>query len=199
MKASKVIKMILNEYKNKDGFRIVLNDDERRKVLSKCNDKDVCNTWILASFCGLRRAEIGSLRYGDILRRDGGDYVVRIKNGKGDKYRETPIPDKYAYKLRAEQEADNKQDTDKIIDKSMRHISRRFGDVVDSLDDDRYKHVTLHDGRRTWANALLDQGVQPLQVMEWGGWADWQTFRDHYLTEFTEKKQKEEIEKVDWI
>jgi hypothetical protein len=43
---------------------------------------------------------------------------------------------------------------------------------------------------------MLDSNVQELQVMAWSGHDDWRTFRDHYLTDFSEQHQSEELQKV---
>jgi len=36
-------------------------------------------------------------------------------------------------------------------------------------------------------------------VMEWGGWRNWRTFREHYLGEFSPEAVRAEREKVGWI
>ena len=35
--------------------------------------------------------------------------------------------------------------------------------------------------------------------MEWGGWEDWQTFRNHYLAEFSPEALRRERGKVGWL
>jgi hypothetical protein len=35
--------------------------------------------------------------------------------------------------------------------------------------------------------------------MEWGGWEDWETFRDHYLAEFSPEALRRERGKVSWL
>jgi hypothetical protein len=35
--------------------------------------------------------------------------------------------------------------------------------------------------------------------MDWGGWEDWQTFRDHYLAEFSPEALRRERGKVSWL
>jgi len=35
--------------------------------------------------------------------------------------------------------------------------------------------------------------------MEWGGWEDWQTFRNHYLAEFSPEALRRERGKVNWL
>lgn len=65
--------------------------------------------------------------------------------------------------------------------------------------DDGWAYVDVHDLRRTWGTALLEQGVLPSVVMAWGGWRDWETFREHYLGEFSPEAIKRERSKVDFL
>jgi integrase len=122
---------------------------------------------------------------------------------KRSKYRETPIPQKIAIKINTILEETDVEPDDTVIDHSMRTVSRHVQSAAESREeetgDEGWLQIGLHDGRRTWANSLLDDDVSPLQVMQWGGWDDWRTFRDHYLQDFSEQKQSEEISKVEWI
>src|SRR6056297_93988 len=65
--------------------------------------------------------------------------------------------------------------------------------------DDGWKYVGPHDLRRSWGVRLLEAGVLPSVVMELGGWEDWQTFRDHYLAEFSPEALRRERAKVGWL
>jgi integrase len=65
--------------------------------------------------------------------------------------------------------------------------------------DDGWLFVGPHDLRRSWGVRLLEAGVLPSVVMEWGGWEDWQTFRDHYLAEFSPEALRRERGKVGWL
>jgi len=35
--------------------------------------------------------------------------------------------------------------------------------------------------------------------MEWGGWDNWQTFREHYLGAYSVEAEHRQLEKVDWL
>lgn len=59
--------------------------------------------------------------------------------------------------------------------------------------------VTPHDLRRSWGTQLLEADVSPWIVMEWGGWENWETFRDNYLGAPTASKQQAEQAKVGWF
>jgi hypothetical protein len=53
----------------------------------------------------------------------------------------------------------------------------------------------------TIENALdaVDDEVEPGLVMEWGGWEDWETFREAYLGTYSTKSKTRAREKVDWL
>jgi len=65
--------------------------------------------------------------------------------------------------------------------------------------EDGWEYVGPHDLRRSWGVRLLEAGVLPSVVMEWGGWEDWQTFRNHYLAEFSPEALRRERGKVGWL
>jgi len=41
--------------------------------------------------------------------------------------------------------------------------------------------------------------VLPSVVMEWGGWEDWETFRNHYLAECSPEALRRERGKLSWL
>jgi len=41
--------------------------------------------------------------------------------------------------------------------------------------------------------------VLPSVVMEFGGWTDWETFRNHYLSEFSPEALRRERRKLSWL
>lgn len=198
--------MKIDNYPEKDGYQISLSDHEREVLLN-----DLCCTsdehaWILASYCGLRRKEIEAVEFRDIFQRETGEWFVRVYEdfAKRDQFRETPIPERFAYKIKATVEANDDLDEDDevVFEHSMRTVSRHLKKTVREFaeEDERdrmWEYVRLHDGRRTFANRMLDSEVEPLQVMEWGKWRDWRTFRDHYMQDFSEKHQSEQLAKVD--
>jgi integrase len=65
--------------------------------------------------------------------------------------------------------------------------------------DEGWRYVGPHDLRRSWGVRLLEAGVLPSVVMDIGGWEDWQTFRDHYLAEFSPEALRRERQKVGWL
>jgi integrase len=142
--------------------------------------------------------EIVDVTSSDLVANDTGR-IVRVWEGKGDKYREVPCPDE-------------------LLDVAL-GMSRDPGDPLVSVDpstiydwvaatrgrcrartgDDGWQYVGPHDLRRSWGVRLLESGVLPSVVMEFGGWDDWQTFRDHYLAEFSPEAIRRERSKIPWL
>ncbi|RKS83488.1 phage integrase family protein [Haloarcula quadrata] len=180
--------MIADNYENEDGYKLSLTDDERALVLENLEVRDSEFGWILASYCGLRTHSIAGVRFEDIIKRETGDWVVRVyeENEKTNEYRETPIPTRHAIRIKTTQEADDElEPSDRVVQESMRTFRRHISQVGEELaeeEDEMFRHLSPHDGRATFINNMLDNNVQELQVMEWSGHDDWRTFRDHYLT-----------------
>jgi integrase len=65
--------------------------------------------------------------------------------------------------------------------------------------DEGWQFLGPHDLRRSWGVRLLESGVLPSVVMEYGGWEDFQTFRDHYLAEFSPESLRKERQKIPWL
>lgn len=66
--------------------------------------------------------------------------------------------------------------------------------------DEGWTYLDVHDLRRTWGGHLLwDCGVLPAVVISWGGWDDWETFRNHYLGEMSPAAAEREREKFSFV
>jgi len=198
--------MRLKGYANKNGYAVSCNTSERDKISDTIDDINSNIAWGLASKSGLRRAEISNVKYKDIYKRDTGDWFVRVyeDGAKRSKYRESPVPDTLATQINTILETNDDISKDEyVVQKSMRQCTRDLKKACQKLakseGKETYKHITLHDGRRTFANTLLNDDIPPLQVMQWGGWDDWRTFRDHYLQDYSTDYQHEQINKVDWL
>jgi integrase len=104
-------------------------------------------------------------------------------NAKGDKYREPPVPGEVV--TIAETLAYQQDDDELLIDvagSTVYRWVRRAADRIEAdTEDQGWAFLDVHDLRRTWGTYLLEQGVIPSVVMAWGGWEDWETFREHYL------------------
>ncbi|ELZ47757.1 integrase family protein [Halorubrum distributum JCM 9100] len=52
--------------------------------------------------------------------------------------------------------------------------------LAEEEDDIGWEFRSTHDLCRTWASTLADAEVDPLLVLDWGGWEDLETFLEHY-------------------
>jgi integrase len=90
-----------------------------------------------------------------------------------------------------------------LVDRSPRTIRRWVTTAGERLyadtGDDGWTYLGPHDLRRTWGTLLVEREVEPGLVMEWGGWEDWDTFREHYLGAYSLDAQQRGMEKVDWL
>jgi integrase len=90
-----------------------------------------------------------------------------------------------------------------LVDKSKRTIRRWVTNTASKLqeetDDVGWQYLGAHDLRRTWATALSDADVDPLLVIDWGGWNDLETFLEHYKGAFSPDAHRRERKKVEWL
>lgn len=191
--------MRLKDYNERDGKRVWLSEGEMQRLLANA-DADNFNaevSLLLAGRCGLRREEIVDVTPADVVRTDHGD-VVRVWEGKGSKYREVPAPDRLITLLRGVAIEPDEAIVDVAPSTIYDYVERARARCRVETGDDGWQYVGPHDLRRSWAILLLERGVLPAVVMEWGGWDSWRTFRDHYLSEFSPAALRRERGKIDW-
>jgi len=78
-------------------------------------------------------------------------------------------------------------------------VVARVNEIRAETDDEGWNNPGPHDLRRSWGQALLEADVEPGMVMEWSGWADWDTFRERYLGAYSGKAEREQAEKVGFV
>lgn len=193
--------MRLKDYDEKDGKRVWLGNDELDAFLEKASNPEQRLAFMLGARGGLRREEILNVTPEDFVTGPTGGQHVRVWAGKGDKYREPPVPD--TVDAIASTLAYDQADDEPLVSVNpstlYRWVKRAAAELEDETGDVGWSYLDVHDLRRTWGVNLLEQGVIPAVVMEWGGWADWETFRDHYLSELSPEGLKREREKVDFL
>lgn len=191
--------MRLKDYDSRDGKRVWLSEKEVQALLQASRDvREERAAMLLSARCGLRRTEITDVTPADLVDNQTGR-VVRVWNGKGDKYREVPCPDELVT-LALGMDCDADEPLVNVDDSTVYTWVSDAGKRVHAQSgDEGWLHVGPHDLRRSWGVRLLESGVLPSLVMEWGGWEDWQTFRDHYLAEFSPEAVRRERGKVSWL
>jgi integrase len=196
----------LKDYAERDGKRVWLSERELQLLADQMSDdREQSVAFNLMARCGLRRKEAAGEKGGrdgitpsDIVPTDHG-HVVRIWHGKGDKYREVPAPDELTTLVLGI----GRQPDEELISVANSTLWDWVNQAAlacqAETDDGGWQYVGPHDLRRSWGVRMLESGVLPSVVMEWGGWEDWRTFRDHYLSEFSPEALRRERGKVSWL
>jgi integrase len=193
--------MRMDDHDDSDGRKVWLTEGEVDDLLAAATDTERRVALALGVRCGLRCAEITDVRPRDLTDTPAGTFL-RVESGKGDKYRETPCPDSLATQIRTISDLRDADDDEPLVDVTERTVARWVDSTADELaehDADGWHYLTPHDLRRTWGTLLCEREVEPGLVMTYGGWEDWDTFREHYLGQYSVKAQNRAREKVPWL
>ena len=184
-----------------DGHRVWLSDSDIDRLLDVPDDPTHELAYALGCRCGLRSHEITQVRPSHLKHDDTIGDLLQVPEGKGARYRETPIPTGYARQI--ETVAKYQGGDGPVVDVSTRSlrnwIERDRAELAEATDDQRWHHVSMHDLRRSWAGQLRAASAEPPVVLEWGGWSDMDTFLDHYRGATVPEVQREERAKVPWL
>ncbi|MFB6302786.1 MAG: tyrosine-type recombinase/integrase [Haloferacaceae archaeon] len=188
------------DYDDADGKRVWLSQNELDDLLDEPDDTLRSVALALAGRCGLRRHEVVGVTPADLVDGPTGTHV-RVE-GKGGHYREPPVPSDLQTKIGAYVDVADVEHDAPIVDRDPKTVERWVISAAEArredTDDVGWADVRPHDLRRSWGTLLLEHGVEPGMVMEWGGWRDWQTFRESYLGEFSPEAVRREREKLPW-
>lgn len=167
-----------------DGMKVWLAKAEVEQFLDAVEDTTHRIALGLAFRSGLRSAEVVQVTPVDVV--DGpAETMLRVHNGKGGTYRETPIPPGLATTIRRVDDVRPEPSDVPLVDVSTRTVRRwvdRYAtELAEETGDDGWRDLSGHDARRTWATLLAGaESVDPLLVCDWGGWSDLETFLEHY-------------------
>jgi len=193
----------LKDYDTRDGKRVWLSEKEVQLLLGHADDRgEITIAMQLMARAGLRRQEVVDVTFADAVKTDTGA-TIRVWEGKGDKYRETPISEPLLTTIDNLRQFDGREPDATVVqaDPSTLYdwVKRARQRCRAETNDEAWQFVGPHDLRRSWGVRLLESGVLPSVVMEWGGWSDWSTFRKHYLAEFSPEALRRERGKVGWF
>jgi len=201
--------MRLQPHDKDDGCKVWLSDNETQMLIEELGNADRRATekrmaGKLGARAGLRRDEASKTRSIDNVQPDVGPTLwVGENQAKRDKYRETPIPDRLSAEIEAYADAAGRDPDEPVIDATGKTLNRWVQRDAERLyaetGDEGWLELSYHDLRRTWGTRLLEHGVLPTVVMSWGGWTDWNTFREAYLGEFSPEAMKRERGKVGFL
>ncbi|TQQ78575.1 site-specific integrase [Halonotius terrestris] len=191
--------MRLKDYAERDGKRVWLSEKELQRLIdAAADDAEQRAAFLLMGRCGLRRQEVVDVTPADLVTTEHGR-VVRVWEGKNDDYREVFAPAELTDVVLGMDRAPDAALVD-VADSTLYDWVQRARERCHAATGDAgWLEVGPHDLRRSWGVRLLEAGVLPSVVLELGGWNDWQTFRDHYLAEFSPEALRRERGKVSWL
>lgn len=195
--------MRLDDYHERDGKKVWLSNEEIAQFIDEAQNGEQRLAFLLGARSGLRRSELLQVTTNNFHNAPDGFLRIWEDYSKGEKYREVPVPS----------ETENVVDMlayDRDPDETL--IGTEYGNTVyrwvrraaerrqAATNDPGWQFLDVHDLRRSWGNQLLwEHGVLPSTVMAWGGWEDWETFRDHYLGEMSPEAAQRERAKIDYM
>lgn len=194
--------MMTEEHEDGDGRRVWLDESEVDLLLETPDDQQRRIGLALGARCGLRSHEIVDVAPKHVVDTDAGTMLI-VPHGKGEKHRETPIPEALAASIRSIGQFREASESKPVVDKATRTLRHWLEDVREELleetGENRWQFLSTHDLRRTWAGQLANADVDETVALRWGGWNDLETFLDHYRGEATAAAQLREREKVEWL
>jgi integrase len=194
--------MLTEEHEDGDGRRVWLDESEVGELLSNATEQKHRIAMALGARGGLRSHEIVQVAPDHVVTTDAG-VMLTVPEGKGEKYRETPIPETLASSIRTIGEYRDEPIGEPVVPnptRTLRYWMQNYRETMaEGTGDDRWHFLTSHDLRRTWAGQLANADVDETVALRWGGWNDLETFLDHYRGEATAAAQRRERKKVDWL
>lgn len=196
--------MNLEPYSDDEGMKVWLSTSEIEALLAtdalEPAERQLATA--LGVRCGLRSQEVLAVAPKDVVETDAGP-MLRVWEGKGEKFRETPIPGLLAERVRTINEYRDEPDDAPLVDRSTRTLRRWIEAARAELEaataDEGWQYLGFHDLRRTWATQLRGADADAMVVCDWGGWEDLETFLEHYRGTSTPEAQRRERAKVEWL
>jgi integrase len=178
-----------------DGYRCWLSPTEQDLLVEHFSEEPRKQLAVELMLDGLRSEEVPRVATRDFRRLDADDtaHKLRVREGKTG-WRECPVSNQTKQKAAMLKNARGLTKNDPLVNVSARTVQRWIaGDknitgAVEKLADETgngdWNHVTAHDLRRTWATTTYYSLSAPYAlevILQWGGWADGDTFRSNYL------------------
>jgi integrase len=183
-------------------MKVWLSEQEVDTLLDAADCTEHYLAYALGLRCGLRSMEVLDVAPDHVVETDAG-HMLRVWEGKGAEYRETPVPPGLAARIQTIDDIRDAPSDEPLLDCSTRTLRRWVSGIAEQIagseEDDGWTYLSFHDFRRTWATQLRSADVDAMVVCDWGGWEDLNTFLDHYRGTHTPEAQRREREKVDWL
>ena len=189
--------MMTEEFDTGDGRRAWLTRDEFALLVDALDEPMRQVAARLGAESGLRSDEIVRVVPDHLYRDPEVGPMLQVPEGKTG-HRETIISEGLADLVRA---LGHGAPDEPVVPRSTRAVRSWMQDAREQLreHDDRWRWVTPHDWRRTWAGWLANDDVDERVALRWGGWSDLETFLDHYRGEATARAQARERSKIEWL
>lgn len=199
--------MQLERYDEASGRRVRLTEDERDDLLRTYTDNHDPQRYIglgLMAFCGLRSQEAVRVTPSDIRDSDDVDRTfLHVEDRKASRERRIPMPEDFVGEIREYVRNQNIGYNESILGvtpRTLRRWVKRSAMAQSQKNNDLdWQYVGPHDLRRTWGHLLLKAHVPEFQVMDWGGWGDWETFNKHYAGKHDDRDQDDRADKANWL
>ena len=186
------------EETEKGYVRVCLSKKQKQRLVEYYENYPVKQLAVrLMSESGLRGDEVTRVSAMDLRDSDDADFTrLVVREAKAGR-RETVVPPSLAQQIRT---VSNIQDSNFVVDVTKRTVRDWVYDACEDLAEQTgepdWREVSPHDLRKTWATNLVQSGVPVPNVMKWGGWGDYETFREHYFRESDEQIERQ-LERVE--
>jgi integrase len=194
--------MLVRDHDGDYGRKVWLSAGEVTQLLDAAEDTTQRIAFGLGARCGLRSAEVLGVAPEDVHETEIGT-MLSVDGAKGGGYRETPMSSDLATTIRTADDYRDAPSDAPLVDVTTRTLRRWVESAADELaettDDARWRELSFHDLRRTWATNLGGAEVDPLVVCDWGGWTDLDVFLEHYRGTYSPDAQRRERSKVEWL
>ncbi|MEZ3165874.1 site-specific integrase [Halorubrum ejinorense] len=179
-------------------YRCWLSETEQEQMTEHYNESPKKQLALrLMLFSGLRVGEVPNISKDSIETTDANYDLLTVVDGKYGT-RQTMITPETRNQIRTIANTLELSQGDPIIDVAKRTVQNWVSQAAESIDHPHADDVSAHDMRRTWATRLVHSGLPSDIVMDWGGWDDHGTFRDHYWS-LSDAQVAEQLERADII
>ncbi|MDL0118257.1 site-specific integrase [Halobacterium salinarum] len=179
-------------------------DRELNRVEEKAREQDWEQEIAVQLMCrvGCRASGVLSAKPQNLRWNSEGEYwelTIKGKNTKGGEktVRDAYVPERVKENLDRYQSERGIQSDEPYVDVSVSTVRRWVREITDAIANEsgssRWKHVSSHDLRRSWANHhLVEEGVNVRVMMEIGGWSSYDAI-EPYLGKPTASKIAQEM------
>lgn len=165
--------------------KVWLTDSERDCLVEYYDNEPIKQVAIrLMVEAGLRSDEVNRVTADDLVPSEEADFTrLKVRDSK-DGRRRTIVPESLAQQICTMQ---NILGGGEIVDVTTGTVQdwvhKAAEGIAEETEESDWLKLSAHDLRRSWATGLVYDDVPTALVMEWGGWEDYTTFKEHYWSE----------------